>query len=265
MKTHHPLFLFIGALFVFSLTGCLDAKDPVIEEREDFSSYFEKERAVGTFVLYDLQKNHYLVYDLERARQPFIPASTFKIVNSLIALETGAIADTSTIIAWDGQERNIASWNRDHSITTAFPNSVVWFYQELARRIGVERMQDYIDRMGYGNGDIGGGIDLFWLNGNLRISAMEQVELLVRLSQDDLPFSAYTIQAVKDIMVEERGADYLLRAKTGWDGDIGWYVGYIERAAQYYFFALNLNMDRMEQAASRKIIARSIMRDLGLL
>ncbi len=265
MKTHHPLFLLITAIFTFTLAGCLDSKGPVIEERADLSSYFEKEGAVGTIVLYDLQKNHYLVHDLERARQPFIPASTFKIANSLIALETGAIADTSTLISWDGQEPNIASWNRDHSMTTAFPNSVVWFYQELARRIVEALMQDYIGRMGYGNRVMGGRIVLLWLTGNLRISAMEQIDLLVRLRNDELPFSKSTLEAVRGIMIEERGGDYVLRAKTGWAGDIGWYVGYIERAEQYYFFALNINMDRMEQAASRKSIARSILRDLDLL
>lgn len=247
------------------LPACIGPKGPLFEEGQDFARYFEEERAVGTFVLYDPESNRYRIHDIDRAKEPFIPASTFKIANSLIALETGAVPDTSTVLSWDGQERSISSWNRDHSMTTAFPNSVVWFYQELARRIGEERMQDYVNRMSYGNSNIDGGIDLFWLTGNLRISAMEQVDLLVRLSKDDLPFSKSTLDAVKDIMIEERGEEYVLRAKTGWAGEVGWYVGYIERGEQSYYFALNIDMDRMEQAASRKDIAKAIMKDLGLL
>ena len=255
----------LACLLALLLAACTEPKSPVFDEVQEFARYFEEESATGTFVLYDLETNLYQVHDITRARKQFIPASTFKIPNSLIALETGALADTSTVLPWDGQERMIAAWNRDHSMTTAFPNSVVWFYQEAARRIGEERMQDYMNRMGYGNRNIEGGIDVFWLTGDLRISAMEQIDLLVRLSKDDLPFSKSTLEAVKGIMIEEKEHGYVLRAKTGWAGSVGWYVGYIEREGGDYFFALNMDMDRMEQAASRKSIARSIMHDLDLL
>lgn len=266
MKATNLLTTFsLACVLAILLPACTGPKPPSIDEVQDFARYFEEENATGTFVLYDLEANLYQIHDIARARKQFIPASTFKIPNSLIALETGALADTSTVLVWDGQERTIASWNRDHSMTTAFPNSVVWFYQEAARRIGEEQMQDYLNRMGYGNRNIGGGIDVFWLTGDLRISALEQIDLLVRLSKHDLPFSTSTIEAVKGIMIEEQEEAYVLRAKTGWAGSVGWYVGYIEHEEGDYFFALNIDMDRMEQAASRKSIARSIMHDLDLL
>lgn len=259
------LFILVGVLLSALFSACAGSGRGPLVEREAFGRPFEEAGVEGTFVLYDLQADRYLVHDAERARTRFIPASTFKIVNSLIALETGSIADTATVLAWDGRTRDVAAWNRDHSMTTAFRYSVVWYYQEAARRIGAERMRAYLQRLGYGNADIGGGIDRFWLDGALRISAVEQVDLLVRLYRDDLPFAQSTLDAVKGIMVEARGADYVLRAKTGWDGAIGWYVGYVERAGRPYFFALNMELPHVEQAPLRQEIARTILRDLGLL
>ena len=263
----------VALLFALALlaSACVNsqsshlARDARLIEREDFGRYFQEEDVRGTFVLYDLRSDRFLVHDSERARKRFIPASTFKIVNSLIALETGSIADTSTVLKWDGQEREVAAWNRDHSMTTAFRSSVVWYYQKAARRIGEDRMRDYVHRVEYGNSDIEGGIDQFWLSGDLRISAVEQVDLLVRLYRGELPFREQTHEAVKGIMVEERSEDYVLRSKTGWAQDVGWYVGYVERAGRPYFFALNIDMEHVEQAPLRKRIARAILRDLGLI
>ena len=264
MRYSRHILLLVAAALVAG--GCASSSEAQLIEREDFGHYFQEEGLTGTFVLYDLEANRYLVYNAPRAQERFLPASTFKIVNSLIALETGSIADTSVVLAWDGRDRGSAAWNRDHSMTTAFRNSVVWYYQEAARRIGEERMQDYVRRIDYGNKDIGGGIDLFWLNGDLRISALEQIDLLVRLYKDELPFSDETLDAVKGIMVEEREEDYVLRSKTGWASatDIGWYVGYLEHDGRPYFFALNMDMERIEQAPLRKEIVRAILSDLDL-
>lgn len=261
-------------LLAFCVSGCAGSQNERIAERfepltADFEPYFEEAGVDGTFVLYHLEADRFYIYDAERAKTPFIPASTFKILNSLIALETGVIADTSVVFEWDGRRREIAPWNRDHSMTTAFRNSVVWYYQELARRIGEERMHDYVRDIGYGNGDVGGGIDRFWLTGDLRISPLEQIDFLVRLHEDSLPFSNRTLTLVKGIMVEETGDDYVLRAKTGWAEwtpvDVGWYVGYVEREEGTYFFALNMDIERSDQGAERRRIAHAILRDLGLL
>src|SRR5690606_19074699 len=139
----------------------------------------------GTFVLLDLQTGERVVHDAERARTGFIPASTFKIPNTLIALETGVASGAEFFLAWDSvaaprEDWWPDAWARDNTLRTALPASVVWFYQELARRIGAERMHEYLERFGYGNRDISGGIDQFWLTGGLRISAEEQVDFLRR-------------------------------------------------------------------------------------
>ena len=240
-------------------------------EREDFGRYFQEEGVIGTLLIYDLKADRFLVHNSKRAQEGFIPASTFKIANSMIALETGSMADTSTVLEWDGKERGVEVWNQDHSMTTAFRNSVVWYYQEAARRIGENRMQNYVRRMNYGNADIGGAaIDQFWLEGDLRISASEQIDLLRKLYRSDLPFSEETLAKVKGIMVEERGQTdsgerYVLRSKTGWAQEIGWYVGYVESGGRPYFFALNMDMPNVEQAPIRKRIVRAALNALGLI
>ena len=181
--------------------------------------------------------------------------------------------NTVAVFEWDGVERSVASWNGDHTLATAFENSVVWAYQEIARRIGEDRMRDYVGRAGYGNADIGGGIDRFWLTGDLRISPMEQVVFLEQLHERRLPFSGRTMDLVEGIMVEERGPGYVLRAKTGLangtPADIGWYVGYVVRedagGERPYYFALQMDVERSEQIRARRSIARAILKDLGLL
>ncbi|MCB1718370.1 MAG: class D beta-lactamase, partial [Candidatus Competibacteraceae bacterium] len=120
--------------------------------------------------------------------QGFLPASTFKILNSLIALEVGAVADVDEELAWDGVDRGWTEWNRDHSMRTAIRVSAVWFYQELARRVGAERMRELVAKAGYGNRDVAGAIDTFWLDGAIRITPREQVAFLERLYRGDLPF-----------------------------------------------------------------------------
>lgn len=225
-------------------------------------------------MLYDSDARQTLLHDSVRARKRFLPASTFKVLNSLIALETGVVADTNEAFRWNGVERSVSQWNRDHTLATAFENSVVWAYQDVARRIGPERMQDYVTRARYGNADIGGGIDTFWLTGDLRISALEQVGFLRRLHEHRLPFSERSVTLVEGIMLEERGDGYALYAKSGWADrdsldpdlvDIGWYVGFVEKDDRTVYFALNLDLERPEQAPARQRVARRILADLGLI
>jgi len=156
-------------------------------------------------------------------------------------------------------------WNKDHDLQSAFKHSAVWFYQEMARRIGPERMQRYINEIAYGNRDIGGGIDRFWLDGNLRITAREQVDFLVKLYGDQLPFSQRTIKIVKDIAIAEKTDSYTLRAKTGWAKEIGWWVGYVERGDQPYFFAMNIDIKKDDDLPARMAVTRNILREMKIL
>ena len=247
---------------------------PALEERPDFARAFQEAGVTGTFVLYDPQAARVLVHDSSRARERFLPASTFKIPHSLIALETGAVADTAEVFWWDGTERSVAAWNRDHTLATAFEHSVVWAYQDVARRIGDGQMAAHVGRMGYGNGSIGGGIDRFWLTGDLRISALEQVRFIQRLHERRLPFSERTLALVEGLMIERRGPDTVLRGKTGWADrsatdpelvDIGWYVGFVVREGKPTYFALNVDLERPEQAAMRRALAQTILQKRGLL
>ncbi len=240
------------------------------EVKPELEKHFQGSK--GAFVLYDLNRNQYVRYNPERCAERFIPASTFKIMNSLIGLETGVIPDEDYVIQWDGTQYAIPSWNQDHTLRTAIQNSVVWYYQELARRVGKERMQSYVDAADYGNKDISGQIDTFWLEGGLRISADEQVEFLKWLYQDELPFSTRSVNIVKDILVLEKADSYQLSGKTGSVQRLtpheGWFVGYLETKGNVYFFATNFESTSPDGVASGETarkISQGILQGLGLL
>ncbi|RYU94563.1 class D beta-lactamase [Emticicia agri] len=240
---------------------------------EDFSQYFKEKDVEGGFFLYDYQKKEYIVSDKAEFVRPTSPASTFKIPNSLIALETGVIKDENEVIKWDGQKRRIETWNTDHDLKNAYKNSTVWFYQELARRIGEKNYQQYLQALDYGNKDISAGLTTFWLGSSLNISPKNQIEFLVKLHEEKLPFSARTFEIVKRIMIREKTADYVLRAKTGWydtpPKDIGWYVGYIEKKDNIYFFATRIykpvEKDMPNFGADRIEITNTILKKLGII
>ncbi len=242
-----------------------------MEIRPEWARYFEAFDVTGSFELYDLKANHMLYYNPERAATRFIPASTYKILNALIALETGVVTDENTVIKWDGTQWPIESWNHDQTLQSAIQESIVWYFQEVARRIGRERMQRYVDLVGYGNQDITGKIDSFWLDGALRISSDEQIAFLVRLYKGDLPFSERAINIVKKMLVVDSTDNYTLRAKTGWalrvTPQICWYVGYIETGGNVYFFAMNYESAHPDAnfGDGRWSIAQSILQDLSLL
>lgn len=242
------------------------------QQEKDFSKYFAKQGVTGSFLMYDLNKNEYSGYNIERTKIRFTPASTFKIFNSLAALETGVISDEYQVIKWDSVKRQIKEWNQDLDMKSAFKYSAVWFYQEIARMIGEIRMRHFIDTVGYGNMDISDGIDKFWLTGSLKISQQEQIEFLKKLYYNELPFSQRPMDIVKNIMLQEDTLGYKLRAKTGWgnqDGkEIGWLVGWLEVKDNVYFFATNIEMPEPASGnfpASRKIITKNIFKELGII
>lgn len=224
---------------------------------------FEKRMISGCFILYDLEEDTSMIYNVERSEQMFLPASTFKILNSLIALECEVVKDELEVIKWDGKKRQISVWNQDHNMKSGIKYSVVWFYQELARRIGEDRMQAYVDSVQYGNRQIGKHIDDFWLVGDLRISPKQQIEFLKKLIAEDLPFQKNNIKVVKEILVEDSNETYVFRAKTGWADygtPVGWYVGYIELKGKTYVFANNLEIRGNQDARARKEIAKEIFK-----
>lgn len=233
----------------------------------NFERHFQAAKVEGSILIYDLNNDQRYQYNARRNSTAFPPASTFKIFNSLVALETGVIRDEVAVLTWDGINREFPQWNRDLNLRQAIQASAVWFYQVLARKIGHERMQRYVNQVGYGNRQIGTKevIDRFWLDGPLRITPEEQIAFLRRLYREDLPFSQPTMDLVKDIIVFEQTPDYVLHAKTGWERHVGWFVGYLEQNKNVYFFATNLSIRNPSDAAARIEITRRSLRDLGLL
>ncbi|WP_312993526.1 class D beta-lactamase [Achromobacter animicus] len=243
----------------------------------DIGARFREEQVEGTFVLLDGQTGAFQRHDEARAAQRYLPASTYKIPNSLIALETGEAKGKDYEIEWDSKRAPRqpwwpAAWAQNHTLESALQNSAVWYYQEIARRIGPERMQAYVDRFNYGNRDISGGIDKFWLTGSLRISANEQVEFLRRFYVNQFGLSERTVQLTKDMLVLEQTPDYRLSGKTGWAGfgepratQTAWLVGYLERQGDVFYFAVNVDVKKSQDAAARMKIVRGVFGDLGLL
>lgn len=242
-----------------------------IEEDSDIAKLIDESEFQGSFIAYSLNANRYRAGHSERIDMPLIPASTFKIFSAMVALETGLVQDKDSIIEWDGFIRNRTELNTDLSLQDAFRLSAVPHFQSLVRNIGHERMQHYIDAVGYGNRDISGGDDVFWLEGNLRISPRQQIDFLTRLYHNDLPFRPEVMETVKSIMASESTSNYVLRNKTGLailDGNhnIGWWVGWVEQASEVTFFAIALEAVAPDErfVPARISIAREALNSLGV-
>ncbi len=248
---------------------------PTVVVEDEWGAWFAEADVQGTFVLTEVGTDTVRVWDEVRAAEPRRPASTFKILNSMIILETNTLADVDAIVPWDDVDRGIESWNRDHSLRTGIEVSAVWLYQHLAREIGAPTMGEWVDRAGYGNGDIGGGIDRFWLDGDLRISPLEQVEFLERFVAGGLPFRTDVTEAVADILVREEGPGWRWSHKTGTalteEPDLGWLVGTTEFDGRRFVFAMNLDLesetsvDTQLDPEVRQRLARRILEAAGAL
>ncbi|MFP4345428.1 MAG: class D beta-lactamase [Anaerolineales bacterium] len=260
-------------LLICSLLLLLSACRPEtrVEALSQLAAHFEAYDVEGAFMLYDQQADVYRVYNAPRCEERFLPASTFKILNALIALETGVIADEREILPWDGVDRALPEWNQDLDLQRAMRYSAIWFYQDLARRVGQERMRTYVEAAGYGNADVSGPEDAFWLEGALRISPAEQIDFLRRLHAGTLPFSERSQRVVREILVVEETETYRLSAKTGWvlrvEPQVGWYVGYVERGEEVYFFATNIESAQPDErfGPAKVEISRAILTELGIL
>jgi beta-lactamase class D len=231
----------------------------------------------GCFGLYNNSTNRFTLYNQKRfADTSFLPASTFKIVNSLIGLQTGVITNDSMMIKWDSVKRNVAAWNNDLSMYEAFRVSAVPYYQEVARRIGTEKMERWLDTINYGAGPkdtvfrISTAIDTFWLDNTLKITADEQLWLMKLLYFNQLPFFKRYQETVKRAMLFENETTYRLAYKTGWGRNekgnhLAWIVGWIEENNHPYFFALNFESadPNADIPAIRMSILKGILAQLG--
>lgn len=229
---------------------------------------FAKVDQDATLVIESLDGATRYVFNEDRAATRFCPASTFKVANSLIALDQGAATGVGVEFRWDGTDRSVAAWNRDHTLASAISVSCVWCYQEIARKVGRQVYTETLRRLDYGNATIGDAVDQFWLDGSLRISANEQLRFLRSLRQPPLPFDADAIAVLDDIMTIEDRDGYTLRAKTGWTGadqHIGWYAGSLHADSKTWLFAMNFDMHEASQAPLRQSLTLSAFQALGIL
>ena len=270
INRRHVLGLLAGA--VVPSRGFANVAPQRSEIRPELAKHFADEGTEGTFVGYKTEDYLIVASDKDRSGEPKLPASTFKIPNSLIALETGVVGDPDKdIFKWDGVVRSIEGWNRDHTMRSAIAASAVPVYQEIARRIGAERMQKYLDLFEYGNHDIGGGIDQFWLTGALRIDPVQQVDFVDRLRRGVLPVSKRNQQLMRDILPVTTVGDSIIRAKTGLLGaelgkpSLGWLVGWVEKGSEQTVFALNMDCREPRHVADRMKVAQQCLADIGAI
>ncbi len=256
------LFLILIPAFCF-VEGSHAADDP------DLTRLFRSAGVEGTMVIASLEGKEIFVYNKVRSEERLTPASTFKIPNTLIALQEGAVKNEKEVIKWDGKDKGSEAWNRDQTLETAFPTSCVWFYQELAKRIGDRKYVLWLSKLGYGNGVIGPDVTDFWLNGQLKISAKEQIDLIRKLYEERLPFRIEYMRLLKRLMIVEANPRYTIRAKTGWAMRInpqqGWYVGYVETGGKVWFFATNIEIRKKGDEQYRKEITMDALRAKGLI
>ncbi len=240
----------------------------MVHEQSGWKKHFSKFDAKGTIVVADERANLRTtsVYDEQRAQKRYSPASTFKIAHTLFALDAVAVRDEFQIFKWDGVVRSFAAHNQDQDLRSAMRNSALWVYQLFAKEIGEDRARDYLRKLDYGNADPSTKRGDYWVDGNLAISAIEQVSFLKRLYRNELPFRVEHQRLVKDIMIVEAGRDWILRAKTGWEGRMGWWVGWVEWPTGPVFFALNIDTpNRVADLQKREAIARAILRSIKAL
>ncbi len=271
------LFCCLAAL---TFASCRESR---VHDKPEWGKHFQQYGlADGCIMLRDNNHEAVYYYNKDRCLKRFLPASTFKIFNSLVALETGVAPDEQLVIKWDSIPRKMDIWNKDMNMREAFKLSCVPYYQEIVRRIGPDLMQHYLDTCNYGNKNMGGGIDQFWLNDSLQISADEQVGFLKRLYFAELPFAERTQRIVKSMMLQEETPAYKLYYKTGWgirtQSNVMWIVGFIERIQHVkedeksmnksdirmypYFFALNFEAPVSDTTKDWPSVRVSLLKDV---
>jgi beta-lactamase class D len=262
---------FLFLISYFFLNSCTSNN---VTADDSVKKYFDQYHVTGTFSMYDNGHAQFTIYDLHRfADSAYLPASTFKIVNSLIGLQTGVITNENMVIPWDHVVRSDTNWNKDLTMEQAFKLSAVPYYQEVARRIGHDTMQNWLDSLGYaskyGRAVIHKDLDTFWLDNDIKITADEQLGLVKKLYFDQLPFQKRVQDVVKKVMLQENNSNYKLSYKTGWGyrengNSIGWIVGWEEENLHPYFFVLQIEGPHdMDMKMIRIAILKNILTDYG--
>ncbi|MDX8291279.1 BlaR1 family beta-lactam sensor/signal transducer [Metabacillus indicus] len=234
---------------------------------EDLHQFFQGYE--GSFVLYDENAKQYRIYNEEKSTLRVSPDSTYKLYSALFALESNVISPEESTLAWDGTEQPYDAWNEDQDVSSALQKSVSWYFQELDRRTGFEIIQSNLKEINYGNSDISGGMGKFWLESSLKISPVEQVQLLQSFYHNQFGYEQMHIQTVKEALLIEKNEEARLSGKTG-TGTVngkninGWFIGYVETNDNTYFFAANIQNKVDSSGSKASEITLSILRDLGI-
>lgn len=259
----------LGCAPVLSIHAWDDTRFHFKEEAvyEDLSSYFGDYK--GSFVLYDTKEESWNIYNKENSTERISPASTYKIYSGLFALESGIITPESSVLPWDGTSYPFDSWNQDQSLSSAMENSVTWYFQNLDERLGLFRLKQYFNRINYGNQDLTGGLKRYWVESSLKISAVEQVNLLRSLHNNEWGFSTGSIEAIMESMLLSSRQDTPFYGKTGTgsvDGkDVtGWFTGMVDKGDRVYYFAVNIQGDDLADGKTAFEIAAQILKDKGI-
>ena len=253
------LSLIVLALFLAMTVTSANAAQ---KSERDLDSCFGDYR--GTYIMESLKNGTVVTNKSAEPDRRSAPCSTFKIFNSLSALDCGVVKDENEGRRWNHHKYAIKSWNRDHVLATAVSNSVVWYFQELASQVGPERMQDYLNKCDYGNKDISSGITRFWLGESLEISPKEQVVFLKRLVRDELPFSKRSMAIVRGMIKVKETEKGILYGKTGTDMKdgkltLGWFVGYLATPSDIHVFATRIEAEDNCRGADARAITEKIL------
>lgn len=233
----------------------------------DLSAYFNGYE--GSFVLYDLNNDAWIIYDMDHATLRTAPNSTYKIYDALFGLEEGIITPKDSFMAWNGANYPFEAWNADQDLYSAMQSSVNWYFQEIDGQLGTSALRSYIKEIGYGNENINSDLSSYWMQSELKISPVEQVELLTDLYNNDFGFTQENVNAVKDSICLFSSENESFYGKTGTgrinDNDInGWFIGYIENADSTYFFATNIQSTENATGSNASEISFSVLSDMGI-
>ena len=233
----------------------------------DLSDYFGEYE--GSFVLYDLKHDTWKIHDKERASLRVAPNSTYKLYSALFGLENNIITPANSLIRWNGESYPFEAWNKDQTLQSAMTSSVNWYFQSIDEQLGSSAVQNYLRNIGYGNEDLSGDFSSYWMESSLKISPVEQVELLTKLYNNDFGFAPENIKAVKDSIHIASSDTSNFYAKTG-TGRVngqdvnGWFIGFIERTDNTYFFATNIHAKDHADGSTAAEITMSVLSNMKI-
>ncbi|WP_419893201.1 BlaR1 family beta-lactam sensor/signal transducer [Oceanobacillus kimchii] len=231
---------------------------------EDLSAYFKDYE--GSFVLYDMQEDTYHIHDKEHSTLRVSPDSTYKIYNALFGLEENIITPEQNTIEWNGTEHPYEQWNEDQNLATALNRSVNWYFQQIDQETGLDSIRSHLNHIHYGNQDVSGGLEQYWLESTLKISPVEQVELLQAFYNNRFDFQEDHVRAVKNALHMDEKDGSALYGKTG-TGNVngkdinGWFVGFVETETNTYFFATNIQDEDNASGSIATEITLAILKD----